>query len=185
MKYFENFPKVDYPLEIDGKTYKVSTTDLFIRFKFLDKIIADPFAFYDYLVKDGDRPDTIADTYYGSPEYAWLVMLSNFFSDFQYDFPVPDDVLYQNIETKYNMTIEEASQTLKQYELSDNIVVDVDTYTDTVDDGKIALSIFDFELRQNERKRKIKLLSKKYLNEANKELRDKLTIIKTARQQAR
>lgn len=186
MKYFENFPKVQYVLEDnEGRKFPVDVSDIFIRFRILDKINKDPFAYYDYMFVDGDRPDTIADKYYGDPQYAWLVMLSNFFADFQYDFPVTQDILEDNIKAKYNITIEEATQTIIQYEIEDRIVVDEQTFINSTDPNKKALSIYDLEDRNNEDKRVVKLLSKKYLTEINKELRNKLSDIRNARETRR
>ena len=57
MFYFEPFPTVNYDLQKNGNSVEV--TDLFKRFKVLD-VFKDQYAvYYNYSIKDGERPYTI------------------------------------------------------------------------------------------------------------------------------
>jgi hypothetical protein len=72
-KYFTNFPVTQY----DGKT----VTDITRRSKIIDDLLKDPYIFLPYTVREGEKPEDIAQNYYGSVDDTWLVMLSNDITD--------------------------------------------------------------------------------------------------------
>ena len=69
MKYFENFPTISY----DGQQVK----DITRRNSFTSLIATNPFMALPYTVREGERPEDIANFYYGSTDYTWLVYFSN------------------------------------------------------------------------------------------------------------
>jgi hypothetical protein len=68
-KYFQSFPKVDY----DG----VEIRDITRRNQFIKNVSTNPLVYLPYTVKEGERAEDIADWYYGSTDYTWLVYLAN------------------------------------------------------------------------------------------------------------
>ena len=73
-----------------------------------------PYTEHAYVIKEGDRPDTIANAYYGSPEYAWLVYLANNIIDPYYDWPLTFNQLLEYIVTKYG-SVEKAQEKILYY----------------------------------------------------------------------
>lgn len=67
--YFKNFPLIEY------KGRKVR--DITRRSGFSKSLANNPYLYMPYTVTEGERPEDIADFYYGSVDYIWLVYLSN------------------------------------------------------------------------------------------------------------
>jgi hypothetical protein len=75
MAFFRQFPKTTYDFDQNG----IDTTiiDLF-RFIKIDETFFDDLATYEYYdIKDGDRPDIVSNSLYGTPEYYWTFFLCN------------------------------------------------------------------------------------------------------------
>lgn len=78
-KYFENFPVVKY----DGQEVR----DITRRSVFVKNVSTNPLAFLPYTVAEGERPEDIANWYYGSTDYTWLVYMSNNIVDPYHEWP--------------------------------------------------------------------------------------------------
>lgn len=68
-KYFEKFPLVQYANTI--------AVDITRSAKILDSIYNNPHLYYLYDIKQGERPDNIADRYYDDQYSDWILHLSN------------------------------------------------------------------------------------------------------------
>lgn len=93
MKYFENFPQVDY----NGR----QVTDLTRRNRFLKTVQNNPMLYYPYTVKEGERPEDIALNYYGSTDYTWLVYMSNNIIDPYHQWPLSEEQFEEYLKAKY------------------------------------------------------------------------------------
>ena len=69
MKYFENFPTINY----EGYNVK----DITRRNSFTSIFAYNPSLYLPFTVKEGERPEDIANYYYGSTDYTWLVYMAN------------------------------------------------------------------------------------------------------------
>lgn len=69
MPYFTNFPII----EINGNRQ----VNLMKAFRLRPEIIAKDELFYVYELDPGEKPEDIANTYYGDPTYHWIVLMSN------------------------------------------------------------------------------------------------------------
>lgn len=78
-KYFENFPVVKY----DGQEVR----DITRRSVFVKNVSTNPLAFLPYTVAEGERAEDIANWYYGSTDYTWLVYMSNNIVDPYHEWP--------------------------------------------------------------------------------------------------
>jgi len=162
-----------------------TATDLSVRFKIVDRILNDPAAYYNYQWKSGSRPDILAKEYYGDEDLSWLVMLSASVFDWIYDLPMEDDVFNVYLTHKYQVTdFNILASTIHHLQLSDGTIVGSADYALSDDDGKITVSIYDYERDANEARRSIKLISKTYMNVITNELKDKMQSIKTFRRLA-
>lgn len=119
--YFKDFPIFLYDFNYGNGVVKTSVVkDITRNIRIKQEVLANV-ALYDYYdIVDGETPEIIAEKFYGSPEYHWVVMLANEKLDYALDFPMPENVLQKHISDVYNPTLK-----------SD------DWYWDTHEDGKI------------------------------------------------
>jgi len=92
-RYFENFPTIEY----NGRRVK----DITRRNNFTRNISNNPYLFMPYTVKQGQRPEDIAQSYYGSTDYIWLVYLANNIVDPYLEWPLDDYNFNQYLSRKY------------------------------------------------------------------------------------
>lgn len=92
-RYFTYFPIIDY----QGKEVRNITR----RSKIRDDILGDPFIYLPYTITDGEKPETVAQLYYGSVDDTWLVLLANNMTDPYYDWPMSDEEFDQYFIDKY------------------------------------------------------------------------------------
>lgn len=62
---------------------------------------ADPFAYYPFTIRSGQRPDQIAEAYYKDPNLAWLVYHSANVVDPYYGWPLDNQSFSEYIVDKY------------------------------------------------------------------------------------
>jgi len=186
MKYFEDIPSINYPYEgkmVGGSDVTISyieCMDIMIRFRLKNDVIMSPLSYYTYIWKDGDRPDKIADLYYDDPDFAWLVMMSASSFDWLYDFPLQNNIFEKYIVDRYG-SISFAMSNTHHYEDGEGDVIDYTTYISSTDPLKKIVSIYDFEDSTNTSKRKIKLLSKKFIPEIVSEYSEMIKRINESR----
>lgn len=92
-KYFENFPIVEY----EGTRVR----DITRRNVFLKSVSTNPLAFLTYTVEEGERPEDIANWYYGSTDYTWLVYMSNNIIDPYHQWPKSTEEFNNYLIDKY------------------------------------------------------------------------------------
>lgn len=91
--YFSKYPKTIYNNKL--------LTDVLRRVVVYDNRLDNPDLYYNYLIKDGDTPEIIADKYYGNSEYHWILMLTNNIFDGIFEFPMGYQTFNNYIEDKY------------------------------------------------------------------------------------
>ena len=116
MFYFSNFPLTYYVLNNSNKNDVKIVTDITKRFTI--KNLLGKFyntAFYEYYVKDGERPDVIASVYYEDERLDWLVLLVNEIYDPYFEWPLFAEDFNKYLISKYG-SIPAAYQTVHHYE---------------------------------------------------------------------
>jgi len=93
-KYFSNYPLTQY----QGKVSR----DITRRSKIRDDLFQDPYIFLPYTVREGEKPETIAELYYGSVDSTWLVLYANNMTDPYYDWPMDGEEFNQYFIEKYS-----------------------------------------------------------------------------------
>jgi hypothetical protein len=74
--YFRHFSRVDYDIYGDGTTVNMPSLTSFAAIR--AKQLLDNVAFYSYYnVSDGERPDNVSQTLYGTPKYYWTFFIIN------------------------------------------------------------------------------------------------------------
>ena len=125
MKYFENFPIIEY----QGRRVR----DITRRSAFTKAIVNNPFIYYPYTVKEGERAEDVARWYYGSVDYIWVVYMSNNIIDPYYEWPMDPQTFKDYLVKKYS-------------ELSGEVGEDViDLIQDTDNDDNILYYVRSFE----------------------------------------
>ena len=166
MKYFKNIPTIQYGEHV--------MKNLTVTVGLVDKVLTKFNAFYPYVVKDGERPDTVAYNYYGSSNYVWLVFLSNNIVDPYYDWPMTQTQLDSHVIRKYG-SISDAQGKVNSYidGLTGNeFSPDSFSYTaSSITNNWTAISCYTKEQNDNEDRRQIQLLDRRYASQAAKELK--------------
>tara|TARA_R100001460_G_scaffold107979_1_gene157844 strand:+ start:347 stop:925 length:579 start_codon:yes stop_codon:yes gene_type:complete len=173
--YFRPFPQVQYDLKKNG--IPLLLTDVTKRYKIRDILQQKTAIYYNYTIRDGDRPDLIAFKYYGDETLDWLIMIVNNMIDPYYDWPLNYQnfinymrSLYGSVSTA-KATVYEYRQILsEQTTLIDGtvvpkrtIVVDQNTYTNLAANVREEIDAYQFYEEENDNKREIKLLDKRFV----------------------
>ena len=184
MFYFEPFPTIDYDISKNGN--KIEVTNLFLRYKILDVFKNQSAVYYNYSIRDGERPDIIAAKYYDDESLDWIILLVNNIVDPQFEWPL-DRRSFENFIAKKYGSVATARETTHHYEqitqqqevLFDGTVipeeyfeVDLTTYNTLSDSDKRTVTSYDYEERLNEAKRNIKLLSEDYVFDLVNQVKD-------------
>mgnify|MGYP000328684037 CR=1 FL=1 len=118
MKYFENFPEVVY----DGKLVK----DITRRNRFVRGLQNNPLLYMPYTVEEGERPEDIANFYYGSVDYSWLVYMANNIIDPYHEWPLNtqefNDMLIEKYAEASGVTGQDVLDWVRSDDTEDNIV---------------------------------------------------------------
>ena len=75
MPYFKNYPKIRYPF--GGQSSTAITQDIGVYIDLVDRAKDDGAFYTEYSIKNGDRPDTVSQDLYGTPDYYWTFFLMN------------------------------------------------------------------------------------------------------------
>lgn len=174
-KYFSNFPRVNYG--------GVPMRNIMLKSDFIKELFQNSTVFYDYLLQEGDRPTTVAFNYYGSVDYAWLVILSNSIIDPYFEWPLTQEEFDSFIIKKYG-SIQEAKSLILEYRLfQDNKVtsfsITPDTYNYAYDqNGRgffVPIYAYEKEFETNESRKRIKLVESTYAPTIALELKKKMS----------
>jgi len=165
--FFHKFPYVEYSL--DGEN-RQKIRNFFKRFDFRENIRKYGPIFTKWIVRDDDTPEIIADKLYGSTHYYWIVLMINQIYDPFFGFPMKDREVFEYTNKKYGVDKihdvhhYESVATADRTTLPEGIIVD-DTYP-----HKKEITNLEYEVRENDRKRKILLLNPEYLGQVLNEL---------------
>ena len=139
MGYFRELPDLlyqsPYSNRISSSTY-VSAKNIFRRMKIRDDLKNVFTVFNKYEIEDGERPDTIAESLYGSSKYDFVVILSAGITNINHQWPVEDYQIYDIALAKYGSETEmNMEHHYETYEIKDdmgrqilppNLIVDKD-----------------------------------------------------------
>ena len=104
MSYFRELPDILYQSNLLHKTSSqeyIAIKNIFRRVKIQDWIQDNVRFFTKYTIRDGERPDTMAERLYGSPDRDWIVILTAGITNIKNDWPLSNYDLYRYVEAKY------------------------------------------------------------------------------------
>ena len=126
-----------------------------------------------YTVKDGERPDYIAYKFYGDSNLDWVILLSNEIYNIYDEWPRNSTDFEQYLIEKYG-SIATTLSTVQYYYNSAKDIIDVTTYNALSVTQRSSETIYEYELRANNNKSKIKLIRSGIIGAIQSELRSLL-----------
>lgn len=192
MSYFREVSDILYQSQqtkITSSEDYVRTKNLFRRAKIRDDFVKSVNLFDTYKIVGEERPEQIAEKLYGSSEYDWVVLISNNIINIKNEWPLSSEEFNRYLNRKYS---QEELESIHHYETTTYYsgdgkaiskkgkIVDSDysiTYFDeTVNETLtvspvVPITIRDYEIIKNERKRIIYTIKPKYLQSVIDDLR--------------
>ena len=168
MAYFTYFPKIYYDIRGNTKQEQFDTvTNIMARVVIkseswkqsdenLNEFIEAAIGFEKYVIKDGDRPDTVAHQFYGDGDLHWVVLYANGASMQQpwYDWPMTQYDLTKFVAKKYGS----GNLNATHHYSSGGFQVDSDAT------GATIVTNFGHEQTLNDAKRPIRVIESKYVS---------------------
>ena len=171
--YFSAFPIIPYD-SIGDYNFK-DVTNLLRRVRLRTKVKTNVMLFDTYDVKNGETPEMIADKLYGTTELHWVVLMVNDITDRFHQWPMNSSQFNQYIVDKYDdvngihhyeVVQDSGDTTVKIWVEND---ADTDAYT-----GLTPITNYEYEQKEQDRKRQIQLLDPEYVslfvNEFNRKM---------------
>ena len=196
MGYFRELPNLQYQSpytsRISSSTY-VTAKNIFRRMKIRDDLKNVFSIFKKYEIDDGDRPDTVARDFYGKSNLDWVVLITANIINVRDEWPLSDKEVYDFTVSKYGLT---EVNNIKHYEtkkitnsrgvvvLRSGEIVDADFTINYYDGGDITttpsntvrgVTNYEYEVRENQKKRSIDILRPEYLQQFLNDIRNEMT----------
>jgi len=180
MSYFRELPDLFYesPLSTrNSSTEYVRVKNLFRRVKLRDDLQNVFTLFNKYEIREGQRPDTVAEEIYGSADLDWVVMLTAGIINLHDQWPLSNRDLYVYAENKYGDDLNSVRfyETTEVKDSSGRLILPKgkivnsgftipNPSTPTANlNPVVGISNFEYEVRKNEDKRLIYILKNDYL----------------------
>ena len=182
MSYFSYFPLIRYNDRV--------SLNLLRRVKIIDDVLARREIYYEYVVRDGDLPDTLADRFYGDPQRDWIIYFSNSIVDPYTEWPLGYADFNSFLEKKYNKSAFETKADIAYYVytgLSSDSEEDIarrswrmtektfNSLSAQERSGWTPVTVYDHEDQVNESRRVIKIIQPAFLNQILREIDELLT----------
>ena len=165
MAYFSKFPKGVYDIA-GNKQFKL-VTDIMRRVKVRAKILNEASLYDDYDVPSGERPEVTAFKHFGDTELHWVILLTNDITDAYYGWPLSDQDFEKYVTDKYANP-----QGIHHYEITQSsgntTGSSPDDYSHKIEvneteAGAESVSNYEYERREQDKIRSIKLLDPAFL----------------------
>ena len=104
MTYFRELPNLNYQSPFSNRSSSqdyVFVKNLFRRAKLRDDLKYFFTSLVDYYIRDGLRPDIVADTVYGDPDLDWVVLTSANIINVRDQWPLDNRDMYNYSLNKY------------------------------------------------------------------------------------
>ena len=102
--YFRQLPNLDYPSLKNDRTsvydYEI-VKNLFKRAVVRDDVFGDIVNFTKYSVEGDERPDQIADDFYGDPNLDWVILITNNIIHVRDEWPMGNQDFLTYLNAKY------------------------------------------------------------------------------------
>ena len=143
--------------KVDDFDY-VEAVDLTVGFKVREFIQNSAgISYVPYIVQDGERPDNVANKVYDDPTLDWVVLLANNIQSIYDEWPKDTETFKQYIIQKYGSLQLAMATTRYYYDGSGNVINSADWSTLPSSSGKRTETDYQYEVRMNINKSKIRL----------------------------
>jgi hypothetical protein len=167
----------------------VRVKNLFRRAKIREDFFQNINIFTKYKIIGEERPEQVSEKIYGSPEYDWVILVSNNIINVRTEWPLSDGEFSEYIYRKYS---QDELDSVHHYEstvvydsrgkliIPAGKIVDQSfsvTYFDqnlnqTITNTPVrSISTYEYEIKQNDKKRNIYVLRNRYLQTALDDMR--------------
>lgn len=180
MSYFRELPDLFYQSPLSTRTSSkeyVRIKNLFRRVKLRDDLQNVFTLFNKYSIRDGERPDTIAEDLYGASDLDWVVMMTAGIINLTDQWPLSNYDLYRYADDKYGNDLNsirfyettEVKDSSGRLILPKGKIVDSDFTIPNPDNSTLNLNPvtgitnYEYEVRVNDEKSTIFILKPEYL----------------------
>lgn len=191
MDFFKYYQDAAYMFNVDEQVFTMALTNITERARVVERLRQFTSAMYEYVIQDGERPDLVAESLYGSASFTWLILLTNnIFS--LYDWPLTTDEFNAYIVSRYgsiqnaqtlepkfynnqNLAVTQAEYSalvpaqrggayIPTYYAATGERIDKLTYDSLLSERRgVILSPYDQDFRDNEYKRRIKVIRQAFI----------------------
>lgn len=176
MSYFRELPDIEYQSPLSDRNSSldyVRVKNLFRRVKLRDDLKNVFTLFNKYEIKEGARPDSVAEELYNKADYDWVILISAGIVNVRDEWPLSNYHLYNYTLEKYGSEIN-ATKHYETKEIKDDSgrvilpagkVVDSDFTILSLTPSQVVVPVtnYEYEVRKNEEKRSIYVLKPEYV----------------------
>ena len=184
--YFKSIPNVKYDINGNAPNTFQKATNIMKRPKFKPAVVSEITDYYPYRIKDGYRPDMVSQDVYGTPSFAYLILMFNDIYDPVFDWPLGLKQFDNYITNKYG-SIDSALSTVKYYYqiiraevartgTSERVpavkyIVDQTAYNALGENDKTTISQYDWEFEKNIEKGDLKMINASIIQDVDYEVK--------------
>ena len=180
MTYFRELPNLNYQSTSSDRSSSedyVVVKNIFRRAKLRDDLKYNFTSLVDYYIRDGIRPDQVADSVYGDPELDWVVLTSANIINVRDEWPLDSYEIYNYSLTKYGDDLNQIRhyETTEVKDSSGRLILPKGKVVDsgfTIPDPSSSTATlnpvggvtnYEYESKLNDEKRSIYIISPGYL----------------------
>ena len=191
MGYFRELPELDYQSflsDSNSSNRYLRVKNLFRRTKIRDDLQNVFTLFNKYQIKEGARPDTVAEEFYGSAELDWVVTITAGIINVRNDWPLSSKELYDYSLEVYGDSLNDVRhwETKEIKDLNGKLILpkgkivnstftipNPDVYNATIN-PVTSVTNYEYEVLKNDKKRSIYILKREYLQQFLNDMRDEM-----------
>ena len=185
MAYFNELPNISHPNLLPASSRiedRIIVKNIFKRSKLRGDVDQSITAFNYYYVKEGYRPDMIAEELYDDSELDWLVLTTNNITNVRNEWPLEHNDLHEYMLDKYGSEANisgihhyETKKMVDEYnrtvipaglQVDANFTFQYKNYSNSIVtvNPVVAITNYQYEVKLNNSKRKIKILKPQFVS---------------------
>ena len=184
--YFKSIPNVKYDINCNAPNTFQKATNIMNRPKFNPAVVSEIVDYYPYRIKDGYRPDMVSQDVYGTPSFAYLILMFNDIYDPVFDWPLGLRQFDNYIVSKYGSMDSAVSKVKYYYQIiraevaktgtSERIpavkyIVDSTAYALLGEDERSTISQYDWEFELNDEKTELQMINASIIQDVDYEVK--------------
>ena len=189
MTYFREIPNLNYQSTLSDRSSSedyVVVKNIFRRAKLRDDLKNVFTSLVDYYIRDGIRPDQVADAVYGDPELDWVVLTSANIINVRDEWPLSSYEIYNYALNKYGKDLNQIRhyETTEVKDSSGRLILPKGKIVDsgfTIPDPSSptatlnpvgGVTYYEYESKLNDAKRSIYIITPNYLQVFLNDMKD-------------